>query len=161
LTNTEISKEIYELLIKIARKRGVTVNELILECISKNVDPKVKIEIYTKLHEKYLREAEELYNKGNIVQACEKYWGALTTLLSIIAEKEGLPHYSHRDLRDVIEFLTEKTNDPEYSRLFSSAEALHANFYHGFMGKLSFDAHRNDVIRLIQKIKEFMRLELR
>ena len=46
--------------------------------------------------------------------------------------------------------------DLEYSRLFSSAEALHANFNHNFMSKLSFEAHRDDVIKLIKKIRKFL-----
>ena len=155
----EVSKEVYELLVKIARRKGKSVEEVIVESIAKDLDPRVRVEVYVKLHEKYLREAEELYSKGDLVQASEKYWGALTALLSVIGEKEGLPHYTHRDLRDIIEFLVEKTQDPEYSRLFSSAEALHANFYHNFMSRLSFKTHREDVIRLIQKIKKLLELQ--
>lgn len=39
--------------------------------------------------EKYLLDAEELYAKGDLVQAGEKYWGAVTALLSAIAERRG------------------------------------------------------------------------
>ncbi|MHA1595222.1 MAG: PaREP1 family protein [Candidatus Baldrarchaeia archaeon] len=112
--------------------------------------------MYKKLHEKYLQEAEDLYRKNDLPQAGEKYWGSLIALLNVVGEKEKLPHYTHRDLREIAEFLTKKTNDPEFSRLFSSAEALHANFYHNFMSRLSFDAHREDLLKLVRKIKEYL-----
>lgn len=152
----KVSKDIYELLTLIAQRKGKSVEELILESIVKELDPRTRFEVYLKLHEKYLREAEELYGKGDLVQAGEKYWGALVSLLNIIGEKEDLPHYTHRDLRDIVEFLTEKTNDSEYSRLFSSAEALHQNYYHNFMSKLSFDIHREDTLKLIQKLRKLI-----
>jgi len=157
LASTEVSKEIHELLTEVARRRGKSIEEVVVESIIRDLDPKARIEAYIKLHEKYLREAEELYSKANLAQAGEKYWGALTALLNAIGEREGLPHYTHRDLREIVESLTEKTRDPDYSRLFSSAEALHANSNHNFMSKLSFEAHRSDAIKLIQKTKELLK----
>ena len=154
MVSIEASKEVYELLVEVARRKGRSVEEVVVEPIVRDLDPKARIEAYIKLHEKNLREAEELHSKGDLPQAGEKYWSALTALLNAVGEKEELPHYTHRDLRGVVEHLTEETRDPDYSRLFSSAEALHANFYHNFMSKLSFEAHRSDAIKLIQKIEK-------
>ena len=151
-----VPNEFYELLVEVARRRGRSVEEVVVESIVKDLDPKTRVEVYAKLHERYLREAEELYSRGDFAQAGEKYWGTLTSLLNIVGEREGLPHYTHRDLRDIVEFLAMRKNDPEYSRLFSSAEALHANFYHNFMSKLSFKAHRDDAVKLIRMIKELL-----
>ena len=157
MVSIEVSKEVYELLTEIAKSKGKSVEEVIVESVAKNLDPEARIEVYIKLHEKYLKEAEELYGKGDLAQAGEKYWGSLTALLNAVGEREELPHYTHRDLRGIVEHLTEKTRDPDYSRLFSSAEALHANFCHNFMSKLSFEAHKSDTIKLIQKIKEILK----
>jgi len=38
------------------------------------LDPEARVEAYLKLAEKYLLDAEELYAKGDLVQAGEKYW---------------------------------------------------------------------------------------
>ena len=67
-----------------------------------------------------------------------------------------MSHYSRRDLRELASYLTEVIHDPEYTRLFSSVEALHANFYHGFLGRESFDAHREDAIKLIMKLRTYL-----
>ena len=149
----EVSEEVHELLKEVARRRGKSVDEVIVDSIAGDVDPKTRIEIYLKLHERYFREAEKFYEKGDLVQASERYWSTITTLLSVIAELRNLPHYTHRDLWDVIEHVVEVTGDPEFSTLFSIAERLHANFYHNFMKKASFEKHREEVLKLVKKLK--------
>jgi recombinational DNA repair protein (RecF pathway) len=84
-----------------------------------------------RLHERYLREAEKLYASGDLAQAGEKYWGAVTALINAIAERRGWSHYSHRDYAEVIERLSEELKEP-LGRLFASVERLHANYYHNF-----------------------------
>ncbi len=93
----EIPERVYEILKTIAKRRGKNINELVLESIIKELDFKTRIEIYLELHNKYLKEAEKLYGKDEIVQSSEKYWSAVVSLLSAIAEMKGLPYYSHRD----------------------------------------------------------------
>ncbi|MEM1568320.1 MAG: PaREP1 family protein [Thermofilaceae archaeon] len=86
----------------------------------------------------YLAEAEELYSKGDLPQAGEKYWGAVTALLNAIAETCGVPHYSHRDYAELVDRLYEETEDRELVVWFRMAEGLYANFYHNFMDKEEF-----------------------
>ncbi|MDT7860066.1 MAG: PaREP1 family protein, partial [Candidatus Calditenuis sp.] len=103
-------------------------------------------------HERYLREAEELYASGDLAQAGEKYWGAVTALINAIAERRGWSHYSHRDYAEVIERLSEELKEP-LGRLFASVERLHANYYRNFLTKVNFDAHREDALKLMQLLK--------
>ena len=79
----EVSEEVYELLLAVAR-RSKGVDEVILECIAKDVDPSVRIKVYVKHHEKYLREAEELYARGDLAQAGEKCWSAVTAVAAFM-----------------------------------------------------------------------------
>ena len=152
----EIPERVYEILKTIAKRRGKSINELVLESIVKEFDSKTRIEVYLELHNKYLKEAEELYGKGELAQSSEKYWRAVVSLLSVIAEKKNLPHYSHRDFWEVIEIIVEETKNPEYSTLFRLAEGLHANFYHNFMRKESFEKHREETLRLIKMLEELI-----
>jgi hypothetical protein len=73
LGSSEVSEEVFALVTVVAKRRGKTVDELILEYVAKDVDPRVRIEVYMKLHERYLWEAEELYASGDLAQAGEKY----------------------------------------------------------------------------------------
>ncbi|RLI37896.1 hypothetical protein DRO60_04090 [Candidatus Bathyarchaeota archaeon] len=73
---------------------------------------------------------------------------AICALLNAIGELKELPHYSHRDYVDIVKALVRETGDRELVRLFASAERLHANFYHAFLSRPSFEAHREDTLRL-------------
>jgi hypothetical protein len=152
LGSSEVSEEVFALVTVVAKRKGKTVDELILEYVAKDVDPGVRIEVYMKLHERYLREAEELYASGDLAQAGEKYWGAVTALINAIAERRGWSHYSHRDYAEVVERLSEELKEP-LGRLFASVERLHANYYHNFLTKVNFDAHREDALKLIRRLK--------
>lgn len=44
----EVSEEVYELLLAVARRRGRGVDEVILECIAKDVDPSVRVKVYVQ-----------------------------------------------------------------------------------------------------------------
>ncbi len=148
----EVSEEVFALVTAVAKKKGKTVDEVILEYVAKDVDPSVRIEVYMKLYERYLREAEELYANGDLSQAGEKYWGAVTALINAIAEKRGWSHYTHRDYAEAVERLSEELKEP-LGRLFASVERLHANYYHNFLTKVNFEAHREDALKLIQRLK--------
>ncbi|AAL64454.1 paREP8 [Pyrobaculum aerophilum str. IM2] len=147
-----ISPPVAELLRKAAGGRDV--EEFLLSLIAERLDPSERIDVYLALHEKHLREAESLYEKGDLSQAGEKYWGAVTALFNAIAEKRGMPHYSHRDYAVIIERLYQETGDEEILKGFTLAKRLHANFYHHFMERKSFDVHRREVLRLIEKLKK-------
>ena len=147
-----ISPPVAEAILKAARGRDV--EEFLLSLVVEKLDPPERIQTYLALHEKYLREAEELYAKGDLLQAGEKYWGAVTALLNAIAEKRGLPHHSHRDYAALIEKLYDETEDEELLKGFALAERLHAN--HNFLEKKSFEVHRREALKLVEKLKKVL-----
>ena len=153
----ELSSEVLDLARELAARRGKSLEQFLVDVLVRELDPVERVEAYLKLFEKYLSDAEELYKRGDLVQAGEKYWGAVAALLSAVAERRGQPHYTHRDFWEVVETLVEETKNPEYSTLFSLAEKLHANFYHGFLRKESFDKHREGVLKLVEMLKELFK----
>ena len=152
----ELTETAYKILEEKAKRKGKSIEEIIIESILDDVEPAQKVKIYLELHEKYLKEAEKLHRSGDLAQSGEKYWGALTALINAIGELKGLPHTSHRDLREIIEELVEETGDLSIARLYSSAETLHANFYHNFLRKKTFDAHKEDTLKLINKLRAYI-----
>ncbi|RSN76516.1 PaREP1 family protein [Candidatus Methanodesulfokora washburnensis] len=148
----ELPEEIYRALESRARALGKDIVDVAIDSMVNLLDPKTRVEVYLKLYEKYLSEAEELYKRRDLSQSGEKYWGAVAALLNAIAEKKGWPHYSHRDYADIVEKLSEELKEP-LGRLFASAERLHANYYHNFLTELNFEAHREDVLELLRKLK--------
>ncbi|AET33743.1 PaREP1 family protein [Pyrobaculum ferrireducens] len=116
---------------------------------AERLDPPQRVEAYLALREKYLREAEELYARGDLAQAGEKYWGAVAALLNAIAEKRGWEHYSHKDYNAVVGRLYKESGDKELLTAFGMAERLHANLRHNFMDKEIFEAHREEALKLV------------
>jgi GH35 family endo-1,4-beta-xylanase len=56
-----------------------------------------------------------------------------------------------------VQNLYEETSDKELVLYFGMAERLHANFYNNFMSKETFELHRDYVLKLINKLKEFIK----
>ena len=153
----EVPEALARRLREAAEKQGVPLGLLVAMLLARGLDPQSRIEAYRELFEKYLREARKLYEKGEYVQAGEKLWGAVATLLDIIGELEGKPHYSHSDYWEIVEDIVEATGDPEYSTLFALAERLRANFYHAFLRPSSFRAHWEGVLKLIEGLRRYLR----
>ncbi len=76
---------------------GKDAEAFIIDLIAERLDPPHRVKLYLSLHEHYLKSAEEFYSKGDLVQAGEQYWGAVTALLNAMAESRGWEYYSHRD----------------------------------------------------------------
>ncbi|WP_054857102.1 PaREP1 family protein [Vulcanisaeta sp. JCM 16159] len=150
-----LSPMITELLRELANGRDI--EEFIVDLVAERLDTQRRVELYLRLHEDYLRAAEELYNKGDLAQAGEKYWGAVTALLNAIDESRGWEHYSHRDYDVIIGRLYKETKDKLILTNFSMVKRLQANFYHNFMDREEFEAHRETVFELIGKLREFLK----
>jgi hypothetical protein len=91
----------------------------------------------------------------DLPQSGEKYWGATAALLNAIAEERGWPHYSHRDYAEIVEKLSEQLKEP-LGPLFANAERLHANYHHSFLSPLNFKAHREQTLKLVEKLKALL-----
>jgi len=83
-------EELLKLISEESRKRGMDPELFLADLIAQKLDPREKVSVYLKLHEALLREAEEGYTRGDLVQAGEKLWGSVVSLLNAIAEVEGL-----------------------------------------------------------------------
>ena len=92
-----------------------------------------KVENYLSLNGKYLKEAEALIDKGDYVQASEKFWGAAAEMVKAIAAKRGSELRSHGELYGFVTKLSKELNDRELIRLFGLASALHQNFYENWL----------------------------
>lgn len=116
------------------------------------------VDRYLELARKYFREAEGLYARGDLLQAGEKYWGAVAAMLNAIAVSRGWPHYSHADYGKVVGRLYRETRDEKLLKGFRSAERLHANFYHGFMTRDEFEVHRDAALDLLKRLLSILKL---
>ena len=67
--------------------------------------------------------------EGDARQASEKGWGAAAQMIKAVASRRGWEHNTHAALYSVIDRLVKETGDDEIYLRFSTANALHQNFY--------------------------------
>ncbi len=143
-------------IIEEARRVGVPPEALLADKLTRDMDPRDKIKVYVSLFKKFLSEARDYVDKGDTVQASEKYWGAIASLLNIIGELRNMPHYKHSGYWDIIELVAVEIGG-EIIDMYGVAERLHANFYHNFIRKENFAYYRKRVERLIEVLKEYIK----
>lgn len=150
LTLPEKAKEKFRL---IAEAQGLPIEAIIAEAAVRGIgDPEAEVEFHLKLSEKFLLEGRELLEKGDYVQASEKYWGAVAQAVKAAAAKRGLELKTHGQLWDFVNGLVEKLNDLELGDLWVRANALHKNFYEGRLIPELAKKYMEDSKKLVEKL---------
>lgn len=128
--------------------------ELLRQGLNEQLDPEDLVEQYQELSEKYLAEAKELLNEGDLVQASEKLWGASALAVKWVAAKRGLQLEQHGALWHFVNTLAKESGDRDFVRFFHVANNLHKNFYENEMLKETVEISAEDLKKLITKLKE-------
>ena len=154
------SKKLFEKLREEALKKDLSIEELVVEILSKvlnhPLDPSEKVELHLKLADKFLREAEEFLAKGDYVQASERGWGVAAQMFKAVAAKENLELRSHASLWEYLDKLAEKLQDVELRRLWWTANNLHQNFYESWMTPRDVKYAIEDVKKFAEKLKKLL-----
>jgi Archaeal PaREP1/PaREP8 family. len=154
------SKKLFEKLREEALKKDISMEELVVEILSKvlnhPLDPSEKVELHLKLADKFLREAEEFLAKGDYVQASERGWGVAAQMIKAVAAKENLELRSHASLWEYLDKLAEKLQDVELRRLWWTANNLHQNFYESWMTPRDVKYAIEDVKKFAEKLKKLL-----
>lgn len=110
---------------------------------------RTKLRHYKRLNAKFLKDAEELIEKGDVVQASEKFWGAAAEIVKAYAAARGIRTRTHNDLWQVVIDLDKKHPSLALLRDFNQAGYLHSNFYE--------DELRPEAVRAAgEVVKEFI-----
>ena len=123
-------------------------------------DPSERAEKYRKLYRKYFREAVEFKEKGDDRQASEKLWGAIVALIKFYAAKKNVPivHWS----RGKLEHFITNSIKPQHRKLFrdllDKGQTLHEHFYEGHLDKTTFEERWNELIELLKKSIDIVKL---
>ena len=116
----------------------------------------VTAEQHREISTQFLDHAEDEFRKGQLLQASEKAWGAVSHYVNYIARQRGWPLGSHRRLIDNANNLISRdpANAEHRRRLLRSVEALHANFYNAFLDEESVREGVQDARELIRALED-------
>ena len=85
---------------------------------------------HEEISSRFLDQADEEFEKGDMLQASEKAWGAVAHYVKSVAKVRGWSDGSHRDIAENARKLLDRTPDPHGNRdKFSHINLLHINFY--------------------------------
>ena len=98
----------------------------------------------------YFRQAQEELEKGDLRQASEKGWGAASQMVKALAVRKGLRHNGHALLVSVVSGL----NNHKLYDEFGLAQALHMNFYEGWLDQTLVTRYLESVGSFIRTLDE-------
>ena len=117
------------------------------------VDGKSKsADYYIRTSRRFLAQAHEEFDRGDILQASEKAWGAAAQAVKAVAEQRGWGHSTHARLFETIKRISRETGDEELYDLFHVANSLHQNFYEGWQTESFVERGIQRVNELVEKL---------
>lgn len=82
----------------------------------------------------FLEAASRELDDGDELQASEKMWGAASHAVRAVIRARGWPNGKTKDLDNAVSYLADEYGKPHLNNEFSYfRNALHSNFYHGFL----------------------------
>ncbi len=84
---------------------------------------------YTGISHYLLEESQIQLDRGDLIQASEKAWGAAAHAIKSVAQARGWNHHRHDLLSDVVDQIASEWDRPALLDLFYLASVLHQNFY--------------------------------
>ncbi len=107
----------------------------------------------------FLDHAEDELRKGDLLQASEKAWGAVSHFVNSVARQRNWPLGSHRQLIENANRLINQdpANASQRRRLLLSIEALHANFYHAHLDEVLVGEGIEGAKELIRDLEDLNR----
>ena len=116
-------------------------------------NPDSRAEVYRRLSDKFLKDAEEFFKEGDLVQASEKAWGASAQRAKAAAAERGMGIRSHGGLHRFVDSLADEMRDEELKQLWFAASSLHQNFYENWLSRGMVQSGIESVKKFIGKLK--------
>ena len=109
---------------------------------------------------KFIVDAKREYEAGDIFQASEKLWGAANHVVIAEMQRRGMKAQKHAATTQFVRSFADEVDEPVLFSNFKVAEALHSNFYHGWMEDHQFEENRDLVIRFVDRMLELTNKDL-
>ena len=111
---------------------------------------------YVEQAQKFLSQAQQELEGGDLRQASEKGWGAAVQMVKAVANERGWEHFGHRSLYGVVGTIVAETGDQGIRSQFAQAGELHVNFYDGFLNAGAVSAHLLAVGDFVEKLRRMV-----
>ena len=86
-------------------------------------------ERYEEISRHLLEQAQEELDKGDILQASDKVWGATAHAVKAVCQRMGWNHHAHNHLRAAASYISSEFGRDDLRLAFGYLESLHTNYY--------------------------------
>ena len=86
-------------------------------------------ERYEEISRHLLEQAQEELDKGDILQASDKAWGATAHAIKAVCQRMGWNHHAHNHLNAAANYIASELGRDDFRTAFGYLEALHINYY--------------------------------
>ena len=109
---------------------------------------------HQEISDTFLEHAMHEFEKGDLLQASEKAWGAVAHYVKSIARERAWPNRSHADVNKNARRLIAETDDPKANETkLRAVNALHHNFYEAYFDRGAVKGGIVDAEELIDAMK--------
>ncbi len=147
-----IPKTILERLESEAWRKGLSVEEYIIELLYKDLSPKDKASGYFDTAKDYLERALDDIRKGNIRSAADKIWKATTIALRATAHLNNYRINGYSDIWKYTEKLSKKYGD-WFRNAWFSAVAMYVCSYENWCNSDNVKAAHSIVSKMVAKLE--------
>ncbi len=147
-----LPKRIAERIEREARNLGISLEEYVLEILSRDLDPRDRARDYIDAARELVKQTQEELERGDVRRATEKLWGAAALAIKAYAGwREGRRLVSHRELWEYKDRVAEELGS-WITSAFREANSLHWCFYEGWCT----DRDVREVLEVIKKLVELV-----
>lgn len=140
-----------------ARKRGVTIEEYIVDFLTRDFDPSDRAREYVEVALYLLDRAREELKRGDVRQAAEKTWGAAALAVKAYAMwKDGRRLTSHGELWDYESLIEGELGEWVYDA-WMAANGMHTCFYEGWCKESHVETAIKHVEGLVKTVAQRLR----
>ena len=86
-------------------------------------------ERYEEISRRLLQQAQEELDRGEILQASDKVWGATAHAIKAVCQRMGWNHHAHNHLSAAANYVASGLGRYDLMEAFGFLEAMHTNYY--------------------------------
>ena len=135
-----------------ASKLGVSLDEYLIDVLTRNLDPEERAREYLDAARVLLERAKEEIARGDVRQAAEKLWGATALAVKAYAAwREGRRLASHGELWEYSLVLRRELGR-WVSDAWNAGNAMHTCFHEGWCKKEHLEDALEEIERLVKAV---------
>ena len=109
---------------------------------------------HESISERFLEHAEAEFEKGDLLQASEKAWGAVAHYVKSVAKEHGMREGAHWHINAAADEILKFSDDPDEATLrFNSMHGLHRNFYEADLTERQVRVGLNNARELLDDLR--------